>query len=705
MVSSGGSDGGGGAYCRHRRKSFLLICALSLVLLLYSNSGGREETGNRVIIKSLIFPFSTGSDDTSADDASLFLVHTAGCKLRHMDPFSSVVDTFLRDGAIHACHEPLVTLVTPTTTPGESRLVVSGALLKKWKYKGASCCWRRITRRTQSPDKYDNDADYGVDIDTKNCGKIPGGGNGVVIPGDVQYVKVECHNELKVQVWKDFFPLVPSPRNLSPGTKTKAKFWDEQKLKSNPNKKTSSIFPPSVLVIGIDSISRLHMIRSMPRTKEFLTANGFTEMKGYTKVGDNTFPNIMAAFAGMTEAETIARCWPSRHTKLDDCPFLWKNFSRMNYVTAHVEDSPGIAIFNYDKTGFVLPPSDYYLRPLMVAEHQAGRNRHRFGGANDCLGGGLTPTRVLLRYIRSFVREVGGVTPFFLLSWFTSMAHDDFNGLKPYDQDFRSFLSSILSSVGEDTLILFISDHGYRFGAFRETFLGFYEESLPFFFLRMPPRLSSPSWSAALRTNAARLTSPHDLYATLVQLIDLVNNKNTSSPSPYGTSFLATALENRTCESSAIPEKYCMCGVSPSLTTSSRLSAELGVFIVTQINADLSAQNLTSLCSPVNYTTFLYGRQVGEGEVWNGVGKLEPYRDVLIAFETSPWEGRFEARVRIRDNAAMTLLGSVGRINSYAGKSDCITHYKMKNYCTCKNLWEAEVKKREKKKQEKKKKG
>lgn len=87
-------------------------------------------------------------------------------------------------------------------------------------------------------------------IDTKNCGKIPGGGNGVVIPGDVQYVKVECHNELKVQVWKDFFPLVPSPRNLSPGTKTKAKFWDEQKLKSNPNKKTSSIFPPSVLVIG-----------------------------------------------------------------------------------------------------------------------------------------------------------------------------------------------------------------------------------------------------------------------------------------------------------------------------------------------------------------------------------------------------------------------------------------------------------------------
>lgn len=82
------------------------------------------------------------------------------------------------------------------------------------------------------------------------------------------------------------------------------------------------------------------------------------------------------------------------------------------------------------RAGFVLPPSDYYLRPLMVAEHQAGRNRHRFGGANDCLGGGLTPTRVLLRYIRSFVREVGGVTPFFLLSWFTSMAHDDFNGLK-----------------------------------------------------------------------------------------------------------------------------------------------------------------------------------------------------------------------------------------------------------------------------------
>ncbi len=80
--------------------------------------------------------------------------------------------------------------------------------------------------------------------------------------------------------------------------------------------------------------------------------------------------------------------------------------------------------------GFVSPPSDYYLRPLMVAEHQAGKNRHRFGGSMDCLAGGQTPTKVLLGYIKTFVQQVNRVAPFFLLSWFTSASHDDFNGLK-----------------------------------------------------------------------------------------------------------------------------------------------------------------------------------------------------------------------------------------------------------------------------------
>ncbi len=53
----------------------------------------------------------------------------------------------------------------------------------------------------------------------------------------------------------------------------------------------------------------------------------------------------------MTEQEMVEKCWPSPTAKFDSCPFLWYNYSRLNYATAHVEDSPGVASFNFHKTG------------------------------------------------------------------------------------------------------------------------------------------------------------------------------------------------------------------------------------------------------------------------------------------------------------------------------------------------------------------
>jgi hypothetical protein len=40
----------------------------------------------------------------------------------------------------------------------------------------------------------------------------------------------------------------------------------------------------SVLMLGIDSISRLNLIRSMPMTAQYLYDTGWFELKGYNKV-------------------------------------------------------------------------------------------------------------------------------------------------------------------------------------------------------------------------------------------------------------------------------------------------------------------------------------------------------------------------------------------------------------------------------------
>jgi hypothetical protein len=84
-------------------------------------------------------------------------------------------------------------------------------------------------------------------------------------------------------------------------------------------------------------------------------------------VGTNTFPNFVPVSNGYS-AEDLARiCYPTRYTKFDECPFIWKRFDEANYLTGLVEDTPSGTMFNYYKTGFVKQPVDFYSRPLWFA--------------------------------------------------------------------------------------------------------------------------------------------------------------------------------------------------------------------------------------------------------------------------------------------------------------------------------------------------
>jgi hypothetical protein len=87
-------------------------------------------------------------------------------------------------------------------------------------------------------------------------------------------------------------------------------------------------------------------------------------------VGTNTFPNFVPILNGYSEEDFIKICYPTRWTKLDDCPFIWKRFDEANYLTGLTEDAPWLAIFDYAKTGFVKQPVDFYSRPFWSAACQ-----------------------------------------------------------------------------------------------------------------------------------------------------------------------------------------------------------------------------------------------------------------------------------------------------------------------------------------------
>ena len=93
----------------------------------------------------------------------------------------------------------------------------------------------------------------------------------------VEFIKVKCMSKywpffLDV-VYQDYHALVQPMK--SSATREKIKTW-----------KDVTKIPPSVVILGMDSISRLNFQRTMPKTRELLESLGAVEMLGYTK-GNN----------------------------------------------------------------------------------------------------------------------------------------------------------------------------------------------------------------------------------------------------------------------------------------------------------------------------------------------------------------------------------------------------------------------------------
>ncbi len=69
------------------------------------------------------------------------------------------------------------------------------------------------------------------------------------------------------------------------------------------NMNFSTILPtnvdhPSVVMFGIDSMSRSNFIRQLPKTYAQLQKMGFIDMLGHVKVAENTYPNWAAMLTG-----------------------------------------------------------------------------------------------------------------------------------------------------------------------------------------------------------------------------------------------------------------------------------------------------------------------------------------------------------------------------------------------------------------------
>ncbi|XP_076291505.1 uncharacterized protein LOC143214382 [Lasioglossum baleicum] len=436
----------------------------------------------------------------------------------------------------------------------------------------------------------------------------------------------------------------------------------------------------SVLMIGVDSVSRLNFLRSAPSTEKYLRESGWLRFDGYNKMADNTFPNLMAILTGQSMSQSYSNCKPTVPYGLDRCPFLWRNFREAGYATAYGEDETALNTFNYLKVGFMDPPTDYYLRPYILACEKLLKVKKRFG-LKYCTGPETSFDRIL-NYAVDFSRTFLGL-PYFGFFWSTSVSHDNANGFSSMDGRLLSKFEQLeRDGVLNDTMVVFLSDHGMRWGSIRNTVVGWYEERLPFLYIWLPEwfRLERPDAFSSLRTNQHRLISPFDLYQTLREVLSLGDGQANPPPGCADCrSLFGQVPHERGCSDVGISSHWCACTTFDQVDSRDSIVEGGAAAFIDHANARIAVykdKKGRQLCATLRLKRII---RVSRAADFTNSNDLT----FFYMLHVLPGDGKFEVTVRYHENATYTVTDTeVSRLNSYASSAKCLDRgYKL--YCHC----------------------
>lgn len=476
-------------------------------------------------------------------------------------------------------------------------------------------------------------------------------------------------------------------------------------IKSNIRRQTQY----NVYIFGIDSVSRLNGIRMLPKTYKYLTdVLGAFDFQGYTKVGDNTFPNMVPLLTGMHPYANPMELpfVDPLYDFYDSYPLIWKRFSQAGYMTMFAEDQPLLGTFNYLSKGFNIQPTDHYMRPFWLSIDDSypvdkflsplllmlENRKVQLGKSSTLCFGNLPKHVILMKYYEYFIKEYAHL-PRFAYSWLTELGHSHLNIIQLADDDFVKFIKGLnAENHFNDSFFIFMSDHGHRFDSIRSTLIGRIEERMPLLLMTIPKNFKNKYVLATknLQQNTKRLTSPYDMHQTLKDIISFsFMGEDKPNYTNKGISLFKPIPEERTCADAGISENYCTCYKSKSVNITTNIIRRMGMFIVSEINKLLSPKsrchklNLNSIKSahkkipPTNlieYSIFFGSKHVTT-EIDSGV--------YTVVIETRPGKGLFEATVDYEKNFALRILGSISRINRYGDQSFCIKDRFLRLYCFC----------------------
>ncbi|CAH1972433.1 unnamed protein product [Acanthoscelides obtectus] len=429
-------------------------------------------------------------------------------------------------------------------------------------------------------------------------------------------------------------------------------------------------------MVGIDSISRLNFIRTMPSTYKYIASSGWMPLLGYNKMDENTFPNLMAILTGFNSSTSDEVCRPEIVGKLDTCPMLWYNYSKHGYITAFAEDEPNINTFNYAKAGFKNPPTDYYFRPYILATHTL--TKYYIDYLTYCTGPETAAERIM--NVAKDFSVTFKTYPYLGLFWMNSFSHENVNSPGRMDTRVQEFLEALMKKgVTEDSIIIFFSDHGMRFGKIRLYNTGWLEERLPFIYFSFPTwfKKKYPELMDNFKNNTNRLTSPYDLHMTLQHVLLLQGKISELQPStgcPTCRSLFREIPYNRSCAEAGIGTHFCTCHGYVPIKLPQHTILQAAKLIIDEIHKRLKD---IPVCLPYTFRR-IRKTAISQSDLHGN----ETY--LLVLIETIP-EALFETTLVANGDISQgnfSLAGGyISRIDSTNSNDWCTD--KLKSLCYC----------------------
>ncbi|OWF55442.1 hypothetical protein KP79_PYT20939 [Mizuhopecten yessoensis] len=484
---------------------------------------------------------------------------------------------------------------------------------------------------------------------------------------------------------------------------------DSERVLKSKTIKDEATDSPSVLIFGIDSVSQLTAKRLLPNTLNYLERSlGAHLFQGYTKVAENTFPNLVALLSG--QKENLEALFHGKY--LDNVvPFIWRNFSDKGYVTMYAEEQPVSPSFNAVSKGFRTPPTDHYFRPCAMAMDntntfiQSPKYQYSSKFYNKILlskqfmfcHGNKAKHEIHINYLKSFLKSYKNKRKF-SLTWIAALAHDDLNYLRLADDQFRDFFEwSNKNGHLNNTILIFLSDHGSNLNEIRNTVIGRVEERMPIFVIALPPSLKNkyPNLEKILRQNAERLTSHFDTYHTIVDILQgTFTGSGGTKSGQVGRSLFGAISPDRTCEDAGIRREYCPCHKYVPVDVPQDKLIIFGQKIVKNINAKFNteypqckqlslhkvenSQKVESNFIPMHESTHFTWYSL-----WHSKSTHLASKQYRMLISTIPGLAQFDSSLTEHSDGSIEVWDHISRANRYGNQSHCVQASELKPYCFC----------------------